>query len=132
MRLIILVLALLVLASLGAAESVKVGSYNVSFNVSQAHEIDLNDIDNGVTIKTFDGKASVIIAKNHTMLDLLASAQDVVIDDVTGKISRMADDERVFLAAYALTPTEEVMIISAIPFYETADFLRSLHVRKES
>jgi nicotinamide-nucleotide amidase len=64
MRIWVLALAFLVMAPMAMAESVKVGSYNVSFNMNQAHEVALIPYGNSIYVAIKEFETGSILQKN--------------------------------------------------------------------
>lgn len=104
-----------------SAETVIVGNYSIDYNISKPHE---NEIPNDITlkIKTFDGYVKVWPTSVPVGFEN---------DIVYGIIEVDGDDGilRISPEGYFGMQTDKVSIFSTMPFYDTADFLRTLHIQ---
>jgi hypothetical protein len=149
MRLLILYLTLILAGlSLATAESVNVGGYNVSFNMTRPHEIvpSSGTMNAVLTIKTFDGPASIFIRPEEDEFFAMHIAfnesskgnvaiERMKIDNRWGYVTMTAEKDNMIghrnYGAYYSPDNHTLAIISSeMPLFDTVDFLRGLHIKR--
>jgi hypothetical protein len=156
MKLVLISVALLVLIGVASAEQTKtkINAFNVSFELNKTHDIvvDPGDNTNGsITIRTFDGALTATLIRypqshsvNSTwvqdglvsLLNMGIPAEPQVIDNKSGVliISTSKDTGRPIYGVLYYPDmkggkaTAFVSISSTLPFYATADLLRTIHI----
>ncbi|OPY57284.1 MAG: hypothetical protein A4E49_00074 [Methanosaeta sp. PtaU1.Bin112] len=119
------ILVCLLLIDIVSAESVNLGNHTIEFNMSRPHEVD-NDRDT-LLIKSFDGSVLIIPNAPDPSIDAFR-VEAIKIDNASGTLSFLKDE---YAATYK-KDGEWNAILSSLPIYQTADFLRSLHIEKRS
>jgi hypothetical protein len=153
LALILVALMLIGVASAGL-EHAKVNGFNVSFDLSQTHDVVVdsgNGVNGTLTVRTFDGALTTSLIRyskpysvNSTwvqddlvaLFKLGAPAEQIGIDKNQGVfIISMSKDtgKPVYGALYypdlkAGKANTFVSVTSTLPFYTTADLLRTMHV----
>ena len=150
-----LILATLMLLGVASAEHAKVNGFDVSFELNKTHDTAVdtgNGINGSATIRTFDGDLALVLYRyakplsvNSTWINdnLIAlhsqvgvPAEQVVVDKNPAIfIVSMSKDtgKPIYNALYypdlkAGKANTFVSITSTLPFYTTADLLRTIHV----
>ena len=116
-----------------SAETVTIGNYNIEFNLSRPHETEnssellvINDTESyyqTLTIKTFDGKIWIVTGIDQPSNPDIYT-EEIEIDGDKGVIGFPSYSN----SAYKIT-IGKTFIMSELPFFETADFLRSFHIK---
>lgn len=121
MKILSIMAALILLLIIPAVgEIVDLGNYTIEFNLSKPHEIE-EAPDGLLKIKTFDG---VIFLTNEFFLEEEGYGESIIVDGQYGTLNfpKSGGD------AYVVN-LKNFTIASELPFYETADFLRGLHIK---
>jgi hypothetical protein len=160
MKLAIILFALLLVGCASAErEYIAVDGFNVSFEISEPHQVNAttierpgpNEWNDTVLIETFGGKVEIDLDKYNSpeitsmgefMIDMpishyidnggRARYDEVQIDGQDGRIGIWSDDaiyRGFYFPGYhdGMAPAR-AYIESSLSFYDTADFLRSLHI----
>jgi len=132
-RLSLFVFSLALIMSMAAAETVKVGNYSIEFNLSRPHEVvtTLEKLDGGkingtyaeLTIKTFDD-VILIIPGIKEEPDPTVFTEPIEVDNVKGILAFPNASGAVYKIVVG-----DTFIASYLYLFETADFLRTLHIR---
>jgi len=155
MKPILMLIALMLIGMASAErENVQVNDFNISFDLNKTHDtaIDKGDGINGsVVIRTFEGSITCELFRYPKPLQLNSTwieenlagwprnghpAEQIVVDGSQGIfVVGMSNDGKPAYRAMFYPDVKErevtafVSIISTLPFYTTADFLRTIKVR---
>ncbi len=125
-----IVVILVLLMAVVSAESIILGDYNLSFELNKPHEMEIIPPD--IIIKTFDGKIIMEYANWSSSLHLSDNVPTESIN-FSGRygdlqILRSIYDVPIYDVTIPMGKNSHILIQSHMPFLNTADFLRSLHI----
>jgi hypothetical protein len=131
-----LALTLLLLVMAASAESVTVGDYNVTFNYNKLHENMIINNNTSLLIQTFNGSITMWPGSIDHISDLSSETQkflaeqhweDIIIDGRDAKLYIGSDG---FLVQSLSEDAKSFQLYSDLPFYDLADFLRTVHIEQ--
>lgn len=141
MKQAIILLAMLLMAT-ASAESIAINGYDVNFNITGPYKIENDSNSQTTIINTLNGLVSIgvfhydIPVKQSALESLRelypdANIHSIIIDGAEGVYTIFAGSfSDTFTAMYfGYNQTLGVSIVSSLPFYDNADFLRSLHIK---
>jgi len=125
MKVILLFVAMLIVSGV-AAETVTLKNCNITFNINKPHEIEMQQNDSILLIKTFDGWVNIIPDNvsdvNHDRYITLDKSK---INNISSQFYVSPQDEM-----YAILMQGGTLIHSTLGFIDTADFLKSFHIER--
>ena len=126
---ILIVLVILALMGMASAETVNLGNCTVSFNYNKPHQNIIEQNLSSMIIETFDGKISISV-NPVTTLDVWNTIKDkdckqsITINDINSELLTSGD-------LFALV-NQYYMVDGNMPFFDLADFLKTLKIEKRA
>jgi hypothetical protein len=125
MKLVFIALALLLLIAISSAESIYLGDYNFTFNMSQSHVVDNN------TIRTYYGDATLEVIRGW---GVYLPKETIHIGDVASQNKTfdmlLLGNKYIGLAGYHDT-NSTITLESTMNLTDTVEFLKNLKIERQ-